>query len=90
MKKAENKRVVADFPIIVTGPQRAGSRIAAHMLASDLGGVFVDELDYCLPLPDNAVVQAPFLLKAVVELSFLLPGAKFAFIDRRASCRERV
>ena len=69
-------------PIIVTGPQRAGSRIASHILCSDLGGVFVDELEYQLPLPDNAVVQAPFLLKSVVELSFLLPTAKFAFMYR--------
>ena len=70
-------------PIIVTGPQRAGSRIASHILAQEIGGVFVDELDYCLPLPDKAVVQAPFLLKAVVELSFLLPDAKFAFMYRK-------
>ena len=69
-------------PIIVTGPQRAGSRIASHILCSDLGGVFVDELEYCLPLPDNAVVQAPFLLKSVIELSFILPDAKFVFMHR--------
>jgi hypothetical protein len=69
-------------PIIVTGPQRSGTTIAAHIIAEQTGGVFVDELDYCLPLPDKAVVQAPFLLKAVVELSFLLPTAKFAFMYR--------
>lgn len=69
-------------PIIVTGPQRAGSRIAANILASDLGGVFVDELEYRLPLSPRAVVQAPFLLKAVVELSFIIPNVKFAFMYR--------
>lgn len=69
-------------PIIVTGPQRAGSRIAANILASDLGGVFVDELEYRLPLPPRAVVQAPFLLKSVIELSFILPDAKFVFMYR--------
>jgi hypothetical protein len=69
-------------PIIVTGPQRAGSRIAANILAHDLGGVFVDELEYSLPLPDRAVVQAPFLLKAVVELSYMIPNVCFAFMYR--------
>jgi hypothetical protein len=69
-------------PIIVTGPQRAGSRIAAYILAQETGGVFVDELEYCLPLPNNAVVQAPFLLKSAVELSFVIPGVKFAFMYR--------
>jgi hypothetical protein len=66
-------------PIIVTGPQRSGTTIAAHIIAQETGGVFVDELDYSLPLPDKAVVQAPFLLKAVVELSFLLPDAPVCF-----------
>ena len=69
-------------PIIVTGPQRAGTRIAAHILAHDLGGVFVDELDYSLPLPDNAIVQAPFLLKSAVELSYVIPNVKFVFMYR--------
>jgi hypothetical protein len=69
-------------PIIVTGPQRAGSRIAANILAQETGGVFVDELEYRLPLPNNAVVQAPFLLKAVVELSFVIPNVRFAFMYR--------
>jgi len=69
-------------PIIVTGPQRAGSHIAAHILAHDLGGVFVDELDYRLPLPPKAIVQAPFLLKAAVELSYMIPNVKFAFMYR--------
>ena len=69
-------------PIIVTGPQRSGTRIAAHIIAQETGGVFVDELDYCLPLPDNAVVQAPFLLKGVVELSFMVPNVQFAFMYR--------
>jgi len=69
-------------PIIVTGPQRAGSRIASHILCADLDGVFVDELEYALPLPERAVVQAPFLLKSVLELSYVLPNAKFVFMYR--------
>ena len=69
-------------PIIVTGPQRAGSRIAANILAQEMGGVFIDELEYRLPLPNNAVVQAPFLLKATIELSYMIPNVKFAFMYR--------
>ena len=69
-------------PIIVTGPQRSGTRIAAHIIAEQTGGVFVDELDYCLPLPNKAVVQAPFLLKSVIELSFIIPNVRFAFMYR--------
>lgn len=69
-------------PIIVTGPQRAGSRIASHILCSELNGVFVDELDFSLSLPPGAVVQAPFLLKSVIELSFMLPDVTFAFMYR--------
>ena len=69
-------------PIIVTGPQRAGSHIATHIIAQETGGVFVDELDYSLSLPPKAVVQAPFLLKSVLELSYIMPDATFAFMYR--------
>ena len=30
----------------------------------------------------NSVIQAPFLLKAVIELSFIFPTAQFAFMYR--------
>lgn len=69
-------------PIIVTGPQRAGTTIAAHIIAEQTGGVYVDELDYCLPLPDKAVVQAPFLLHQVLEASYMIPNVRFAFMYR--------
>jgi hypothetical protein len=69
-------------PIIVTGPQRSGTTIAAHIIAQETGGVFVDELDYSLPLPDKAVVQAPFLLHDAVALSFVVPNVRFAFMYR--------
>ena len=69
-------------PIFVIGPQRAGSTLAAHIIERQTGRTFVDELDYSINVPDNSVVQAPFLLKAVLELSFYHPTAQFAFMYR--------
>ena len=69
-------------PIIVTGPQRSGTTIAAHIITEQTGGVYVDELEYCLPLPDKAVVQAPFLLHQVLEASYMIPNVRFAFMYR--------
>ena len=69
-------------PIFVTGPQRAGSRLAAHIIARQTGRTFIDELDYNPDIPINSVIQAPFLLKAVIELSFMFPTAQFAFMYR--------
>ena len=69
-------------PIIVTGPQRSGTTIAARIIAEQTGGVYVDELDYCLPLPDKAVVQAPFLLHQALEASYMIPNVRFAFMYR--------
>lgn len=69
-------------PIFVVGPQRSGTRIASHIIAHESGRKFVDELEYNLHIPMNSVVQAPFLLKAVVELSFIFPTAQFAFMYR--------
>ena len=69
-------------PIIVTGPQRAGSRLAAHIIERQTKRIFIDELDYSLDIPMNSVIQAPFLLKAVIELSFIFPTAQFAFMYR--------
>ena len=69
-------------PIFVTGPQRAGSRLASHIIARQTGREFVDELDYNPDIPMNSVIQSPFLLKAVIELSFMFPTAQFAFMYR--------
>ncbi len=65
-------------PIFVTGPQRAGSRLASHIVAKQTGRQFIDELEYNIDIPMNSVIQAPFLLKAVIELSFIFPTAQFA------------
>ena len=69
-------------PIFVTGPQRSGTRIASHMIALQTKRKFIDELDYNINIPTYSVVQAPFLLKSVLELSFIFPSAKFAFMLR--------
>ena len=69
-------------PIFVVGPQRAGTRLAARIIERQTGRTFVDELDYSINVPDDSVIQAPFLLKAVLELSFYFPTAQFAFMYR--------
>mgnify|MGYP003125810341 FL=1 len=69
-------------PIIVTGPQRAGSRLAARIIERQTKRIFIDELEYSINIPDNSVVQAPFLLKVVLELAFYHPTAQFAFMHR--------
>ena len=69
-------------PIFVIGPQRAGTRLAARIIERQTGRTFVDELDYSINVPNDSVIQAPFLLKAVLELSFYHPTAQFAFMYR--------
>ena len=70
-------------PIFVTGPQRSGTTIAAHILAFDLNRTYVDESEYTQNnLPKNAVIQAPFIIKFVLELSYMFPKAHFVFMER--------
>lgn len=69
-------------PIFVTGPQRAGSRLASHIIARETNRIYIDEFDYNPDIPINSVVQAPFLLKAILEISFMFPTAQFAFMYR--------
>ena len=69
-------------PIFVVGPQRSGTRIAAHIISNLSNRIFIDELDYNPDIPLNTVIQAPFLLKSVLEVSYLFPTAEFAFMYR--------
>lgn len=69
-------------PIFVTGPQRAGSRLASHIIARQTNREFIDELEYNPDIPMNSVVQAPFILKAILEVSYMFPTAQFAFMYR--------
>ena len=73
---------MVNHPIFVIGPQRAGTRLAARIIERQTGRTFVDELEYNIDIPMNSVIQAPFLLKAVLELSFYHPTAQFAFMYR--------
>jgi hypothetical protein len=70
-------------PIFVTGPQRSGTTIAARILAADLNRTYVDEAEYTPSnLPKNAVIQAPFIIKFALELSYMFPKAHFVFMER--------
>jgi hypothetical protein len=62
--------------IVVTGPQRSGTRIGAQMVAADTGQRFVDEAEFLIKdsdlfreflEQDGVVVQAPHMLKDVVD-----------------------
>lgn len=62
--------------IVVTGPQRSGTRVAAQMIATDTGHAFVDEMEFLIKdealfrqvlQRDNIVVQAPHMLKDMVD-----------------------
>lgn len=60
--------------ILVCGPQRSGTRIAAHMIAHDTGHTYVDEMEfhvdslhslYWVLERENIVVQCPALTRYV-------------------------
>jgi hypothetical protein len=69
--------------IFVTGPQRSGTTIAARILSHDLNRPYIDESEYTPhDIPSNAVIQAPFILKSVLELSYVFPESHFVFMDR--------
>jgi hypothetical protein len=62
--------------IVVTGPQRSGTRIAAQMIAADTCQRFVDEAEFLIKdsdrfreflQQDGVVLQAPHMLKDVVD-----------------------
>ncbi|MGA3222018.1 MAG: hypothetical protein ABSE77_23620 [Acidimicrobiales bacterium] len=62
--------------IVVTGPQRSGTRVASQMIASDTGYEFVDEVEFLITdthrfrhilQRDGVVVQAPHMLKDMVD-----------------------
>lgn len=72
-------------PIIVTGPQRSGTRLAAHIIARDTNRTFVDELDYTFNLPPDSVVQAPLILDTFIYHAYIYPDAQFVFMYRDPS-----
>jgi len=75
--------------IVVTGPQRSGTRIAAKMIAADTGHAFVDEMEFAIKdveafravfQRDNIVAQAPHMLKDLVDDP---PAGIFVVLMRR-------
>jgi len=70
-------------PIFVTGPQRSGTTITARILADKLNKTYVDESEYNpSDIPNNSIIQAPFISKFILELSFKYPLAFFIVVIR--------
>lgn len=69
--------------ILVTGPQRSGTTIAAATLADDFNLTFIDETGF---IPGNsyedAVIQSPNALDSYVILHHMYPDAEFVFVRR--------
>jgi len=75
--------------IVVTGPQRSGTRVAAKAIAADTGHSFVDEMEFAIKdvaafrqvlERDKVVVQAPHMLKDLVDDP---PAGVFIVLMRR-------
>jgi len=75
--------------IVVTGPQRSGTRIATRIIANDTGHRFVDELEFGVRdeerwrevlRDERIVVQAPCMLKESVDNP---PSGVFIVLMRR-------
>ncbi len=77
-------------PIVVTGPQRSGTRIISKMIAYDIGYKFVDERDIGNDRMDllekylrigKVVVQCPAMMNRITELRF--PNILIAVVQRQ-------
>lgn len=70
-------------PIIVTGCQRSGTRITAHILAHDFELTYVDELEVDFyNLQPNTVVQSPLALHGYLQAYYTYPGIHFVGVLR--------
>ena len=70
-------------PIIVTGPQRSGTTIAAIIKAADHHLDYVDELDFVIGNDyTNSVIQLPNALDSFVVLHHVYPNAFFVVMSR--------
>lgn len=88
--------------IVVTGPQRSGTTIAAHILAQELGYTYVDENDFGIYDPARAtqflrngrvVLQSPGLMYCAHQLPACIvvmrrPLAEIAASEKRVGWRE--
>lgn len=69
--------------ILVTGPQRSGTTIAAATLADDFNLTFIDETGFIPGNPyKDAVIQSPNALDSYVILHHMYPDAEFVFVRR--------
>ncbi len=83
------EHLAAHTRIVVTGPQRSGTRVAAKMIAADTGHAFVDEMEFAIKdagafrevlRRERVVVQAPNMLKDMVDDP---PPGTFVVLMRR-------
>jgi hypothetical protein len=81
--------------IVVTGPQRSGTRIAAKMIAEDTKHTYVDEREFGVFNPqrwrqvlqsERIVVQAPTMFKEIVDSP---PPEIFVVLMRRDLAKIR-
>jgi len=77
--------------IIVTGPQRAGTRIGAQIIANDTDHKYIDErdivVDDCLLLEQrlsqkNIVIQAPGMMNEIERISKKYPEVLIVVMRR--------
>jgi hypothetical protein len=88
--------------IVVTGPQRSGTRIAAQMIAHDTGLRFIDETEFLIKdedlfhemvdQRDGFVAQAPHMLKDLVDrpMAGVLVVLMRRDLDRIHASAERI
>jgi len=70
-------------PIIVTGCQRSGTRIAARILADDFQLQYVDEFEADFHnLQTNTIVHSPLALHGYIETYYTYPGVHFVGVIR--------
>lgn len=77
--------------IIVTGPQRSGTRIGAKIIAHDTGHTYIDEreikgynydlLEDKLKI-DNIVVQCPAMMNKIEKISKIYPDVLIVIMKR--------
>lgn len=73
-------------PIIVTGPQRSGTTIAANILGHDLNRTVVDELHFnAQDKRQNIVCQVPSALQTYMIIYHFMQDVHFVYVKRDKS-----
>lgn len=78
--------------IIVTGPQRSGTRIGAHIIAHDTGHKYIDEKEIgvdnfesirkFLESDNDIVIQCPGMMRDIEKISLAYPDTMIAVMRR--------